>query len=146
MFDDRVKAFIKNILMNHKVEYYVYRVEFQVRGMPHIHGVFWLQRDEMKKYQDSGGEDDKDKIVKLIDQWISCSLNTGNEELNKIVREVNVHKHTKSCKKYGPNCRFNFPRLPSNETIIARPLSKDIPEEELLARVVLILKKGVRQS
>ena len=35
IFDNRVKAFIKNILMNidPNVEYYWYRVEFQARGM-----------------------------------------------------------------------------------------------------------------
>ena len=37
MFDSRVKAFITSIL-KHKVAYYSYRVEFQARGLPHIHG------------------------------------------------------------------------------------------------------------
>lgn len=43
MFDARVKSFIKNILMGGgkdkiSFKYYSYRVEFQARGMPHIHG------------------------------------------------------------------------------------------------------------
>lgn len=43
LFDARVKSFTKNILMaggNDKIsfKYYSYRVEFQARGMPHIHG------------------------------------------------------------------------------------------------------------
>ena len=31
MFDDRLKSFIKIILMNGKCEYYTYRIEFQLR-------------------------------------------------------------------------------------------------------------------
>ena len=47
LFDARVKSFITNILMGggtDKVpfQYYSYRVEFQARGMPHIHGVAWI--------------------------------------------------------------------------------------------------------
>ena len=37
MFDSRVKAFVTSILKR-KVAYYTYRVEFQARGLPHIHG------------------------------------------------------------------------------------------------------------
>ena len=45
LFDARVKSFVKNILMaggKDKIsfKYYSYRVEFQARGMPHIHGEF----------------------------------------------------------------------------------------------------------
>ena len=49
MFDDKVKAFMKNILMNHKIAYYTYRIEFQLRGMPHLHGVFWLDKAWLSK-------------------------------------------------------------------------------------------------
>ena len=81
------------------------------------------------KYQDHG-KYDRVKVVGLIDDWVSCSLTTEDEELNKIVSEVNCHKHTKSCRKYKTNCRFHFPRLPSDETLIATPLSADLPEDE----------------
>ena len=50
LFDARVKSFVKNILMAHgkdkiNLAYYSYRVEFQARGMPHIHGVAWIHED-----------------------------------------------------------------------------------------------------
>ena len=32
MFDNRLKAFIKNILLTSGIEHYCYRIEFQVRG------------------------------------------------------------------------------------------------------------------
>ena len=129
MFDDKIKSFIKNILMKHKVAYYSYRIEFQARGMPHVHGVFWLPKEETEKYMNEGIFD-KAKIPKLIDQWISCSLENEDDNLNELIRNVNVHKHTKSCKKYRTNCRFNFPKLPSDETLIASPLPEDFSDQD----------------
>ena len=97
--------------------------------MPHLHGVFWLEEKKVKEYKEK--EDDEEfsdeKVVHLIDEWISCSIDTGDEDLNELVKELNIHKHTKSCQKGNNPCRFSFPRLPSNRTLISNPLS----EEEL---------------
>ena len=53
-FDARVKSFVSNILMGHgkdkpPFEHYSYLVEFQARGMPHIHGVAWIAKSYLKK-------------------------------------------------------------------------------------------------
>ena len=53
-FDERVKSFIRNILLGKGKEhvpfqYYMYRVEFQARGLPHIHGVAWIDKDWLEK-------------------------------------------------------------------------------------------------
>ena len=69
-----------------------------------------------------------DKVTELVDEWISCSLETGNPYLNDLVKEVNVHHHSKSCQKGGNGCRFSFPRLPSNETLVAYPSSAEDSE------------------
>ena len=89
--------------------------------MPHLHGVFWLEEEAVKKYKDENG-DYKDNITELIDKWISVSLETKCDPLNELVKEVNVHHHTNSCKKGTNTCRFSFPRLPSDETLIACPI------------------------
>ena len=39
------------------------------------------------------------------------------------------HKCSKTCKKKGPQCRFGFPRLPSNKTLISIPTNKDDKDE-----------------
>ena len=57
-------------------------------------------------------------------------MSTGNESFDTLVKEVNCHHHTKSCRKGTLNCKFNFPRLPSKKTLIACPLSDDISEED----------------
>ena len=137
MFDNRSRDFINNILMNQgkygmKVVHYCYRIEFQARGMPHIHGVAWLDKESLKKYMidDNGCEFNLEKVPELIDNFISCSTNGPNEKLNKIVKEVQVHHHTKTCRKKNNSCRFNYPKPPSDRTIVAIPLDTEIPKED----------------
>ena len=129
IFDNMVKAFVKHLLANKDVENFSYHIEFQIRGMPHAHGVFWLRKDIIESIKD-GDDFNDEKVVKLIDKWITCSLDTGDPALNKLVSEVNVQKHTKSCQKGKSKCRFNFPRLPSKTTLIASPLVSNLSEEE----------------
>ena len=53
--------------------------------------------------------------------FVSCSLK--NPRVEEIVRNVNIHHHTKTCRKYSnTSCRFNFPRFPSLKTIVSIPL------------------------
>ena len=105
-------------------KHYSYWIEFQIRGLPHLHGVFWLEESYIEKFN-KNGEFDDEEVPNLINDWISCSLDTGDSKLNKIVREVNVHKHTKSCRRSNKICRFNFPRMPSDRTLIAKPLDEE---------------------
>ena len=135
-FDARIRSFIKHILMgpgNDKVEfeYYVYRVEMQARGLPHIHGVAWISKKCLQELGIHGQLlDYPEETIMLVDKLMSCSLDTQSKNLNKIVSEVQMHQHTKSCQKYGTKCRFNFPKFPSKETILASPLPENLDEED----------------
>ena len=51
-----------------------YRIEFQVRGLPHLHGVFWLTQAKLKEFQDENGEFINEKVPSLIDEFVSCSI------------------------------------------------------------------------
>ena len=130
MFDNRVKSFVNNILMYTEVEFYTYRVEFQARGMPHIHGVLWLKNDAVMKYIDKDREFDAQLAPEFIDKWCSVDTKTEDEELNRQVREVNCHKHTSSCLKFNQTCRFKFPRYPSDCTILADQLPDDLKDRQ----------------
>ena len=67
--------------------------------------------------------DNTDVVVDLANNLISCRLPSIEEKpLYDIVNEVQRHKHTKSCLKYNGNCRYGFPKLPSPETLVARPI------------------------
>ena len=152
VFDERVKNFMHNILLPHKVKHYSYRVEFQQRGMPHIHGILWL-KDEIvghlitddkqfciNKVDDNG----RNMFIDFVDQITTCKLPNDNEELLSKVLAVNCHKCTKTCTKRSEKCRFGFPRFPSKRTLIASPIDPDLPEEVKkykLQKATMIAKK-----
>ena len=131
LFDARVKSFIKNILLNGQVpiSHYSYRVEFQARGLPHIHGVGWIEKKYLLDRGISGDlMDNEIEAVKLADQMISCRLPDPKEPLGEIVSHVQKHKHTKSCLKYSGVCRYGFPQLPSPKTLVAKPIEMIYPD------------------
>ena len=149
-FDARVKSLFKNILMGcggGKIElsHWSYRVEFQARGMPHIHGVAWIHKDELEKRNITGYLcDNPEGAIRLAGELLSCELPDSDDNLKAIVSEVQKHGHTKSCRKYTGNCRFGFPRLPSPETFMTKPLEmeNDKEKEKLIKKAVDILKKA----
>ena len=142
-FHHRVKIFLKHIIMNKgsplRIKYYSYKVEFALRGAPHIHGVLWMDWDNFtalesnkvkllvkafEKIKDDVNLDksDKDVLAEFADLSISCSLK--DHKTKKIVEEVQMHNHTRACRKHSTNCRFSFPRYPSLHTIISVPFNK----------------------
>ena len=139
-FDKRVHAFIKHVICGKNspmnVEYYNYRAEFQLRGAGHIHGVVWVDFKEMKdkypdlqdafsllKFGDILPPKYEEVLVKFTDSFVTCSLDS---EAGDIAAEVQCHSHSKSCKKYGTNCRFNYPKFPSEKTFITYALKKSM--------------------
>ena len=148
LFDARVKSFIKHVLMGKgkgkiKLAHFSYRVEFQARGMPHIHGVAWIDEDELASRQINGYLCDHPKEAEdLALEMLSCELPEDDAELRSIVSEVQKHGHTKSCMKYNGSCRFGFPRLPSPKTFMTEPLEamNDEEKEAILKKATETLK------
>ena len=125
-FDYRVQLFVRHILGSGvigEIDDYLYRVEFQKRGSPHIHMVIWI-KDAPKYASDSDRE-----IAEFVDTHISCSLPDENDELREKVNEVQRHVHSNACKKKGKTCRFSFPRPPSFRTIVCRGSSENASEK-----------------
>ena len=130
MFDHRFHIFLRQVILSSAnpigiVKDYFYRVEFQQRGSPHMHCLFWV-KDSPKLNADG-----VDAVCKFVDQYVTCKLPSSSEdsELYGIVSSVQQHSknHSKSCKKKGTVCRFNFPRPPSTRTFITEP--SEIPSE-----------------
>jgi len=147
IFDHRVQMFIRHIMTGKanpmNVKFYNYRVEFQMRGAAHIHGVIWVDFDALEgsfpglklaftKFCEEKELSDEETAVTVafIDKFITCSRQ--NKEVSNIVEEVQIHHHTKACRKYGTICRFSYPKYPSKRTIIARPLPNNLSPEERL--------------
>ncbi|KAE8296893.1 hypothetical protein D5F01_LYC03504 [Larimichthys crocea] len=134
LFEKRVDALMTDLILSPaqpigEVEDYFYRVEFQARGSPHIHLLVWIK--DAPEFEDL---QDDSIVIKFIDQYITCQMPDPNAdpELHKIVSEVQVHSrnHSKSCKKGNVMCRFGFPKLPMDKTILTYPTPDDDDDDD----------------
>ena len=116
--------------------------------MPHIHGCAWIHDDIMKNYYKEGTyEYDTDKLPELVNKIVTCELPWLAQDLpdypsRRVVQDLQSHTCSKTCKKKGTNCRFNYPRMPSEETIISLPIDKDskVDQQKLEDSEVIIEK------
>ena len=142
-FEHMVQLFIHGFIKSSchpigEVTDFFYRVEFQQRGSPHIHGLFWI------KNAPEYGKDCDEDIIKFVDSYVSCKVDSN--DLSDLVN-LQRHKHSKTCKKRGHAiCRFNFPLPPMPRSMILEPLSEaDLDENvanmliEALARIRSLL-------
>ena len=131
-FDHRVQQFIKIVLKSEfhpigKVNDYFYRVEFQQRGSPHIHILIWVE--DAPKYKENPNED----IVEYIDKHVSCNL---SDEFKDLIA-LQVHKHSKTCRKKGHAiCRFGFPLPPMKKTVILEPLDECVEKHKSMYKEI----------
>ena len=107
-----------------KITNYFYRIEFQQRGSPHAHAILWVEEAPQP-------DSDTQKICEFVDGYVSATIPVEDDNLKNLVTELQRHSCSASCKKRGNTSRFNFPRPPSEETILACPeQTKDIDSEQ----------------
>ena len=140
-FQHRVETFRKEVIFGRnnpmKVRHISYRVEFQGRGAAHIHGVLWLDLNEIKVegVENSVLKESYNKLKhsqpleayeiraleKFTDTFVTCTrcISVAGAEAVRIAEETNWHGHSSSCKKGGSGrlCRWKFPRYPLARTI-----------------------------
>ena len=88
-------------------------------------------------------------LENFVDGFTTVSLNPNlvGEDVVEIVQAVNVHHHTKTCKKYDSSCRFNYPKFPTPKTIVAKPCKKEERQNimnkcnEILQKVFTVLEE-----
>ena len=93
---------------------YFWRIEFQLRGSPHVHSLFWV-----KNAPDLQTVEGLRDVPSFIDQYITTRIPQDGEddELRELVLRLQKHKHTHTCKKNsGIGCRFDYPKQPSPVT------------------------------
>ena len=157
-FDHRVKCFRKNIMYapqsKLKLTDHQDRTEFQARGNAHIHGAAWSNFKDLEylypglkmtflklKERKQLSCKDVKSLISFLQETITCTLSVERlmkfglskkraEFICKVVQEVNLHHHTKTCRKFNTICRFKYPRYPSNFHIIAQEPSNKMSEEE----------------
>ena len=131
-FQYRVETFFTEVLLSNanpigKIVYYALRIEFQMRGSPHLHALIWTS-DCPKLTPDT-----KQAYINFVDQHVHANLPNKDEDsgLHELVKTYQKHNHSKTCRKYkNISCRFNFGQFFTNRTIVAEPLSDDLDEEQ----------------
>ena len=131
-FQYRVEVFFQDIIGPlGKMKYNAIRVEFQLRGSPHIHSFIWII-DALILTKET-----KDIYIKFVENIIKVCIPDPetHPELFKFVRTYQVHKHHDSCRKYmhlGITSRYYFSKYFTDRTVLAEPLSKNMSEGEKL--------------
>ena len=99
-----------------KYKIFFYRVEFQQRGSPHIHALFWI------KDAPQLGKNPNCDITAFVDKYVTCKSDLQGVVDAELIN-LQLHRHAKTCRKKGRNiCRFNFPMFPMPSTMILQPL------------------------
>lgn len=126
-FDHPFRTFLNTVLKSdhHPVDIiqdFFYRVEFQQRGSPHVHMIVWIEN--APKYL----ENDSKEIIEFVDNYLKCERNSEEH-----FTELQVHKHSQTCKKGGKAvCRFGFPLPALQTTMILEPLDSDVEKYKKL--------------
>src|SRR5689334_6734694 len=87
-FDHRYKSLMKFLLKPeaglfapYKLVDHFSRLEFQMRGSPHSHGLYWLKDAPIYMEHD---EESEEKCTKFIDEFITCERHDDGE-MGKLV-------------------------------------------------------------
>ena len=126
-FNNRVQMFIDTVLKSHHNPLGVVvdvfrRVEFQNRGSPHIHMLVWTS--DAPKYKENNDEE----IEAYVDQYITADTQEKDPLMKPLVN-LQLHKHSKTCKKGGKTvCKFGFPLPPLSRTMLLEPLEANVDE------------------
>ncbi|XP_013405048.1 uncharacterized protein LOC106169925, partial [Lingula anatina] len=135
MFDKRSHHLIHDLIKSAShpignVTDFFYRIEFQQRGWPHIHALFWVQDAPILD------RSEPTDVVSFIDKYVTCQLPHEEEPLYEKVSKLQMHSknHSRSCRKGNQTCRFNFPRQVSTRTFICKPIKLDEEQPKQIIR------------
>ncbi|XP_035663607.1 uncharacterized protein LOC118407256, partial [Branchiostoma floridae] len=116
-FNRRTDALLRFVLKSSKhpigiiTDHWV-RIEFQMRGSPHLHCMFWVANAPNLDTTEG-----RQSAPAFIDKYVSTQLpDDKNSLLYELVSKYQTHHHTSTCKKTRVNCRFYFPREVSDTT------------------------------
>lgn len=78
LFDFRWHCFLREVLMSPsnpigKIKDDFYRVEFQQRGSPHVHCLFWIEDAPLLD------KNTDEEVVQFIDKYVTCELPSEDE-------------------------------------------------------------------
>ena len=145
MFQYRLETFVITFLKSAAepigpVAEYVIWIEFQARGSPHAHTLFWI-KDSPKL-----GYTQEDNVKLFIDKYVSCSLPDTDEELQNLVESLQVHRHSQSRRRKA-GCRFNYPKPPSPSTLISHEPQENCQQQiDFTVKILTAVKEVLRNK
>ena len=107
-FQYRVEMFFKVIVIDGplgKVKYHAIRIEFQVRGSPHVHSFLWVHDAPILNI------DNISTYVNFVDGIVVATLSdvVADPDLFDLVITYQIHFHSKSYRKYKNDVfRYRF--------------------------------------
>ena len=130
-FQYKVETFFTEVLLTKanpigKIVHYALRIEFQMRGSPHLHALIWTSDCPKLTHEN------KEEYIDFIDTRVQAYLpdKKTDSELFELVATYQKHSHSKTCRKYrNVPCRFNFGQFFTKRTIVAEPLPEELDEE-----------------
>ncbi|XP_050294306.1 uncharacterized protein LOC126734651 [Anthonomus grandis grandis] len=137
-FDYRFKLLFKHMksqngpFKQNPIEHHYYRIEFQHRGSPHVHGLLWLSN--APKFQET--PESFKECAEFANRYITC--NSDLESVRDII-QFNTHHHSKSCQKEVRGhkvCRYGIPFLPMDKSVILTPIKIDKTKEADLRKAM----------
>ncbi|XP_037820089.1 uncharacterized protein LOC119609402 [Lucilia sericata] len=131
------------IFDNHYVQQYYWRVEFQHRGSPHIHGMYWL-KDSPKI--DLNDHSSFPAVIQFIDKYISTN---GSDPCVAQYIDYQKHNHNRSCtREYRSEriCRYGIPYPPMPQTEILTPLPDNFENASLYKEGYIKIQNFLNQN
>ena len=116
VFKQKLKTilnFINTRKLFGEVKAYVWRIEYQKRGLPHAHILFWTDFD-------TSNLQDVDKVVNVRYPLISPFLNDTLmiNDITELINMYQIHSHSSRCTSKDGKCQFNYPQPISEKTKI----------------------------
>ena len=101
-FQYRVEVFFKEIVVDGplgKIKYYAIRIIKYYADSPHVHRFLWVANAPVLT------SNNKEEYVAFVDQIVRAFLPDRNEnpELHNLVKLYQLHRHSKTCRKYKMN-------------------------------------------
>lgn len=126
-FDYRLRELLKclknGVFGPYELTHYYWRIEFQHRGSPHAHGIYWLKGAPLL---DTVNFANNREVENFIDQFITTIHCHHLPSLQPFMR-YQIHTHRPAyCDRGDMKCRFNFPHPPLPATKILNPLADEI--------------------
>ncbi|XP_046810029.1 uncharacterized protein LOC124420612 [Lucilia cuprina] len=133
-FDQRIRHLFKHFKVNggifdeFKVIKFYWRIQFQQRGSPHVHGIYWIENSPQLDITNHNSFPD---VISFIDRFISTD--SSKDEVKDFI-VYQEHNHSRSCQREIRGrkiCRFGIPHPPLPNTEILLPLPEDTNADDI---------------